>query len=613
MVWGSTFQSPYSAHSDETQAWSSFADARSLNDFCTAWLALQCSAITGASVGTILIEDEPNTFIPAAIWPDETHDVAALAQAAERALSERRGVVERGESGEAWVAYPVEARGRCWSVVAVQIEAATDEELAGALRALHWGAGWLETMFHRRSSAEDLRALAQAQGIIDVALAVSARDGASAASVSLANALAARLDCRHAAIGVTARGGIKVLAISHTAVVDRRSKLAVNLAHAMEEALDQGVTVCYPPFPGREDRIAVAHRDLARGAGLSSVVSIVMMRDSRPVGVITLGRDEPEPFDAASIRFCETAADLLGSMMVLQRFIDRPLAGRIPAAAIGAGRALLGPRHPTVKLVAICIVALVAAVTLVRTEYRVAGKVVLEGEVQRVVVAPFDGFIATAPHRAGDTVEAGETLATLDTRELALEALRFERQREQAILRQRDAAVKNDRGTAALQGAIADEADAQRALVAYKIVRATIVAPFRGLVVSGDLSQALGSPVERGKVLFEIAPLDSYRAALQIDEREIGRLEPGRRGHLLLAGLPSSPLDFTVTKTVPVPTAADGRNTFRVEAALDNAVPLLRPGMEGVGKIDAGQRSLLWIWSHGLLNWARLTAWEWLP
>jgi hypothetical protein len=133
------------------------------------------------------------------------------------------------------------------------------------------------------------------------------------------------------------------------------------------------------------------------------------------------------------------------------------------------------------------------------------------------------------------------------------------------------------------------------------------------LVVSGDLSQALGSPVERGKVLFEIAPLDNYRAALQIDEREIGLLEQGRRGHLLLAGLPSEALEFTVTKMVPVPTAADGRNTFRVEAALDTAAPLLRPGMEGVGKIDAGQRSLLWIWSRGLLNWARLTAWEWLP
>jgi hypothetical protein len=37
----------------------------------------------------------------------------------------------------------------------------------------------------------------------------------------------------------------------------------------------------------------------------------------------------------------------------------------------------------------------------------------------------------------------------------------------------------------------------------------------------------------------------------------------------------------------------------------------LRPGMEGVGKIDVGTRKLAWIWAHPLLNWARLAMWRW--
>jgi putative peptide zinc metalloprotease protein len=51
--------------------------------------------------------------------------------------------------------------------------------------------------------------------------------------------------------------------------------------------------------------------------------------------------------------------------------------------------------------------------------------------------------------------------------------------------------------------------------------RAQLRAPFESLVVSGDLSQSIGVPVERGKVLFEVAPLEAYRVILEVDERDI--------------------------------------------------------------------------------------------
>jgi hypothetical protein len=43
-----------------------------------------------------------------------------------------------------------------------------------------------------------------------------------------------------------------------------------------------------------------------------------------------------------------------------------------------------------------------------------------------------------------------------------------------------------------------------------------------------------------------------------------------------------------------------GRNFFRVEASATGDIAKLRPGMEGVGKIDVDRRKLLWIWTHKL-------------
>jgi hypothetical protein len=33
--------------------------------------------------------------------------------------------------------------------------------------------------------------------------------------------------------------------------------------------------------------------------------------------------------------------------------------------------------------------------------------------------------------------------------------------------------------------------------------------------------------------------------------------------------------------------------------------------MEGIGKLDAGERSLLWIWTHRMVDWLKLQLWSW--
>ena len=63
----------------------------------------------------------------------------------------------------------------------------------------------------------------------------------------------------------------------------------------------------------------------------------------------------------------------------------------------------------------------------------------------------------------------------------------------------------------------------------------------------------------------------------------------------------------------PVSTAREGRNYFRVEATLDRTPDRLRPGMEGVGKIVAGRRLHVWIWTRQAIDWLRLKLWAWLP
>src|SRR5262249_53011983 len=157
------------------------------------------------------------------------------------------------------------------------------------------------------------------------------------------------------------------------------------------------------------------------------------------------------------------------------------------------------------------VIALALFLALAKGEHRVTAKSVLEGEVQRAAVAPFDGFIRSAAVRAGDTVKAGDVLAALEGRDLILERAKRRARPGKLMQKQREVRAKHDRTNLVILDSQIRQAEAQLALAEEKLSRARILAPFDAIVVSGDLSQMLGSPVERGKTLFELAPLDSYR------------------------------------------------------------------------------------------------------
>jgi RND family efflux transporter MFP subunit len=265
--------------------------------------------------------------------------------------------------------------------------------------------------------------------------------------------------------------------------------------------------------------------------------------------------------------------------------------------------------------VAAALVLLVAFLAFATGDYRVSANARIEGEIQRALTAPFQAYVRETGRRAGDLVKQGEVLARLDDRDLRLERTRLAAQLEQYGRQYREAMAQRDRATARIVSAQAEQVEAQLALVDEQLSRTDIVAPFDGVLVSGDLTQALGAPLERGQTLFEIAPLDAYRVVLQVDEHRVADLRAGQRGELVLASMPGERYGFSVGKVTPVSTAKEGRNFFRVEAELDDAHTgaRLRPGMEGVAKVTVDERNLGWIWTREAANWVRLKAWSWTP
>jgi len=603
--------------------WRQFAEAATPEVFYRSWLAVQARLIRGVLGGVVVLgPPETGPFAPAAFWPDGQGVSKSLAGVADRALAERRGLVIPAEAGEdeegaagprLGVAYPVHVSGRLHGVVALEIRSRPERELQLVLRQLQWGTAWIELLWLREEGARRGATGERLQTVLDLAATALSHERFYGAATAFVTALATGLSCERVSLGFVRGGRVRVSSVSHSAEIKTQTNLLRAIAAAMDEAIDQQAVVVYPAAPNGRPQAARAHMELAHQHGAGAICSVPLSAGDRVVGALTLERPADQPFESAAVELCEALAALAGPILDIQRREDRWLIAKIGIGVRDLLGKIIGPRHMALKLSLTAAAGVILFLALATGEYRVSATAALEPVVRRAVVAPFAGYIAEAPVRAGDLVRRDQVLATLDDRELRLQRLKWAAQLEQLAKQAQQAQAQRNAAQIVILAAQMDQARAEVALLDDQMGRGRLRTAIDGIVVSGDLSQSLRAPVERGQVLFEVAPLDAFRVVLQVDERTIAAIQVGQTGTLVLSGAPHEALPFRVAKITPVSTAREGRNYFRVEADLTGAPERLRPGMEGVGKVGIDHRRLLWIWTHEVVDWVRLALWTWLP
>lgn len=597
----------------EDDAWARFTAAGTVETFCHGWLGVTCTRIDAADGILVLASPDGRGFVPAAVWPETRRDRAKLAEIIERSLAERGQVAAPAGENDSrlHVAQPLELEGQILGAVAVDVPACDERGLRSLARELSWGSGWLEALLRRNLGSRESETAERLRRVFDLFSASLEHHGFVPSSTATITELATMLDCDRVAIAVLDGRRPRVKALSHTVNFEKKSELTRAIEEAMEEAVDQRTPILWPAPTEGDGHVRRAHDRLAQTQGSKGVLTVPLIRLGETVGALCLERNRP--FEPADLELVEGLAALLGPLTEIQRAAERGPIARTWEAMKALWTRFFGPGHAAWKLAGLLVAATVLFFSFATGTYRVAANTKIEGAVQRAIAAPYEGYIREAFVRPGDVVEKGKVLARLDDRDLQLERLKAASRREQLVKQHREALANHDRAQIRVIGSQIDQAEAELQIAQEKLARTELKAPFDGVIVNGDLSQQLGAPVQRGQVLFEVAPLENYRVVLKADERDIRDLTVGQRGELVLTSMPSDKLPIRVARITPVSTAEEGHNYFRVEAQFEGAVERLRPGMEGVGKVQVGDRKLIWIWTRYLLDWLRIQLWWVLP
>lgn len=603
----------------DPELWKVLTDARRFEELAGAWLTIQCKIIADVVCAAIVLVEAGDEGARRVIttWPEGTDAGARLADAITVAQTQASGVTRKiaSEDGIGYqatqIAYPITLADVPINVIALEIKSRSTAQVRNAMRQLQWGSAWLREHLERQNSAAKDRALGRMSGALEILALSLEEERFAAACRACVTQLANAQSCNRVSIGFVKGGRVRVESISNSAAFRKNLNVVRLVGAAMDEAVDQQAVILHPP-PDGDICVTRAHGELAEALDGGAILTTPLFVGDAFVGAITFERSDERPFDQETIEYLEGVASVVGPVLEVKRRDDRWIISKIGEDLARLFARLFGPGHLLHKLVILVAVILVSTAYFATGVYQITANADVEGKVQRAIVAPFNGFIKEAHVRAGDTVTKDQILASLDNRDLVLERLRWVTEQQKKLYEYQQAIGEHDRAAAKIADAEREQADAQIKLIDEQLARTVLRAPFSGLVVAGDLSQVIGASVERGQALFRIAPLDAYRVILKIDESQIGDVDVGDHGVLRVTSLPNEDFPMLIEKITPVADIADGRNVFRVEAALEGDTSRFKPGMNGVGKIDIDQRRLIWIWTRSIMNWLKLRSWQWL-
>ncbi len=580
----------------------------------TRWLALQGKYLESASHGVIRYTPGNSDSSLHFFWSskDDGSRLECINQL-DRTEKEGKGVVSRQtgdaqkEKSSVLISYPIELNDSSTFTAAFHLHNLDEPLLQKAMIQLQFGLRWLSEYNLNHAQSTD-RPNANPLELLQTDLYSS--DSAANAQ-KIAAKLAKEFCCDQVSICYLKNTKLHVLATSNQAAPIKKSAIVDANLGACEECIDQLKTIVYPGSGGDHLSIKRAHEKIAQNFGRQQLLSIPLLRDKKhPVGAILFERSDDNPFTEKEQDTLEQISAMIGPTLHFQHNSESPLRHLLSQRIEEKLSNNIYAESPLKKAIYLLILVCCVSLFFIKGDFIVSAEGTVTGKIHRAIIAPFPGYIAEAHNRAGDKVKEGTLLAALDTDELTLEQLKWASLKVEKELEYRKAIAQNLTAPAKIMLEQKKQAEIQLELLEMQKQRTRIIAPFDGLLVKGDLSQTIGSPVDRGQVLFEIVPDETFRIHLDVDEKDIDPVAVGQKGTLIVNALPSQKFHFTVDQITPVSTPQHGKNSFRVEGHLDSGSGQLSPGMKGYGKVVITRKSLLWIWTRPLRTQLRLLLWS---
>ena len=432
--------------------------------------------------------------------------------------------------------------------------------------------------------------LARMAALTELIARIESADNARAACQILADQLQGRLSAEQVLVGLCRDGSPegRLTAISGVLAFHPRAERAQAAQAVLQEAITRGEPACWPAADVSRSGGLLSHRQFAAAAGVAAIISGPLRDPSGNCRGAWMATGEADTVLADNVAsFLRAAESPVASALNL---VARAQKGRLQQAMHEARR-LLREKRGRAFLAAVTLIALVLCIPF---HYQAKCNCTVEPITRRFVAAPFDGPLEKALVEPGDVVDEGQLLARMDGREVRWELAGTRADLHRAAKQRAGHLATHEPGKAEVARYEVDRLQMRTELLEHRDQNLEIRSPIAGVVVSGDLEDAEGMPLEVGQTLFEIAPLDAMVVEVAIAEDDFAHVRPGMPVKIRLDAFPLRRFEATIERVHPRAELRDEENVFIAEARLDSPGSGLRPGMRGTAQIEADRHPLGW-------------------
>ena len=539
--------------------------------FLAGMLQLQCM-IVAADYGAMWLVTGESQLGLAETWPTtlaehgpESNVMKMLQQAAGTGLQRTSSQILKLQIGEdaghqvsdkdaASLVFVtvMRSRGRI-TAISTAVAESRDANVAKVTLPMRELAAGLFESFESRRDAKNFRLDSESVRKAMALLAVSQEGrGFQGGCLNLVNELARQEKCTRVSLGWIKGHSVRVMAMSDTEHLKRHDEQVTMAEFAMSECLDQQQPIVQPITEGTEPLLAHAvvhaHRRLTGDHPNKHVLSIPLRHDDEWLGVLMLERTET-PFDDQVIQSLQLVSDVVAPHLNDRRQSDRFL---VTHTWHSFTKDSWLPRWPQT-----CGMETVGHFSHRRGWFRGVRIVALSSE-SRIYARSIgqtypSNCLRRAPGRGHErTGRFGRSRS--NTGENGCDGM--ETAIAQAQATRKKAAVERAKATA--EG-ISKQMPSKPwrglkkpkqkwSFCKFRIDRAIIRSPVDGFVLSGYWHDKVGGVIEKGKTMFEVAPIKKLIVLARVSEKDIDLIdgEQLQSGYMATRSVPGEDFEIQV-------------------------------------------------------------------
>ena len=242
---------------------------------------------------------------------------------------------------------------------------------------------------------------------------------------------------------------------------------------------------------------------------------------------------------------------------------------------------------------------------------RVSGDATVASAHTAQVQAGVDGVVKNVYVREGDHVQQGAVLAELEDWDYRAELAAAEARYSEAMATMNRALAQGDGTLAGTERVKADYFKAELARTRERLERATMRAPFDGVVATAQVQNSVGRRLMHGDTLAEIIDVSHVTVDVAVPEDVATLLRSGERASIKLESFPVRTFRGDVSVVSPQGQIESEQRVFVARVNVPNQDGSIRSGMQGHGKVFVGWHPAGYVLFRGPAMWLWGKLWLW--